>query len=297
MNKNIIHKNLTDVIKDLSDHNDIADISPKFHYLELDANANKREIILKSNVIIFVIDGSCVLSYDKYLDRSVFGGEMIFIPRSSVLTAVVGEYAKLVYITFNTLNSASIRHYQELLWSDKQTMVYNFTPVKQPYPVSVFINSLVYLLQNGVENNIEFHEIKQQEIFFILRSFLTPEQFAILFYPIIGKSHNFRDFVLQNHNNCQKLEDLIELYGLSPNGFMRKFKLEFGVTAYQWMLKQKCQKIIQKSSQPGVTLQEVMLEIGINSKSHFNRFCRRHFGTTPKQFMAVNQRDPLYKWI
>ena len=96
MNKNIIHKNLTDVIKDLSGHNDIADISPKFHYLELDVNTNKREIILKSNVIIFVIDGSCVLSYDKYLDRSVFGGEMIFIPRSSVLTAVVGDRKSVV---------------------------------------------------------------------------------------------------------------------------------------------------------------------------------------------------------
>lgn len=78
---------------------------------------------------------------------------------------------------------------------------------------------------------------------------------------------------------------------MCTNVFAKKFKKEFGMPAYQWMLKQMCKKITHKALEPGVTIKELMFEVGIENQTHFNRFYRRQFNTTPKQLLAKCQGD------
>ena len=60
------------------------------------------------------------------------------------------------------------------------------------------------------------------------------------------------------------------------------------------MLKQKEPKNIgKKMTEPGVCIKDIIEELGFDSQGNFNRYCKQHFGCTPKQLIeqcqATNQ--------
>ena len=271
-----------------------ADLSTGFHYQELPSSTHETSRVLTKNVIVFMISGSCVLSYDNYVNRIFFAEDMLFFPMSATVTGRVLDDAKFLYMTFDMPLSTSDRQYMQQQWLEVRNTIYDFTPLKINDTIGAFVNSLVHILQNN-DHCTELHDIKHREIFILLRLLYTREQFAKFFYPIIGNSFNFKSFVLENYIDCHNLKKLIERSNMSPNVFMRKFKKEFGISAYQWMLKQMSKRIQHKAAQPGVTVKEIMAEVGIDSYSHFNRVCKRHFGQTPKQLTAHYQGDMYTK--
>jgi AraC-like DNA-binding protein len=265
-----------------------------FHYQELPTNAYEASRVLDQNVIVFMLEGSCSFSYDHYINRVFFAGEMLFLPKSAIASVLILENAKFLHLAFDIPISASDRQYIQQQWNIARDITYDFTPLKINYSIGVFINSLVHLIHNGGDC-FELHEIKQREVFMLLRLFYTREQFSMFFHPIIGKSFNFKNFVLANYVDCYNLKELIERSNICPNVFMRKFKKEFGMSAYQWILKQMCLKIQHKASQPGITVKEIMSEVGINSYSHFNQICKRHFNLSPRQLIIQYQSEMCIK--
>ena len=288
MTKNTILENKLIFDERKLEHKYVTDFTTGFHYIELKAGTYEISRLLEQNAILFIIDGSCSFSYNQYINRIFFAGDMLFFPKSAMVTGLVLKDIKFVYMTYDTPESICDRLFISNLKSKIENLDYDFRPMKINYPIGIFINSLVYLITNGV-NCTQLHEIKQQELFLIIRIFYSREQLAEFFYPIIGQSFNFKNFVLENHNKCRKLAELIELSNLCPNVFMRKFKNEFGISGYQWMLKQMCQKIQHKASQPDITIKEIMNEVGIENPSHFNRICKKHFKLTPKELITLYQ--------
>ncbi len=267
------------------------DFTTGFHYVELPSGAYEKNRILEQNAIVFIIEGSCSFSFDQYKNNLFFAGDMLFFPKSAIVSGVVLEGMKMLYMTFDTPLGISDRLYIQQQWNVIRDITYTFTPLKMNYPIGILINSLVYLMKNGGENHAELHEIKHREVFVMLRMFYTKEEFAMFFYPIIGKNFNFKNFVLENYINCYNLKELIERSDMCANVFMRKFKTEFGMSGYQWILKQMCQRIQHKASEPGVTIKDIMCEVGIQSPTHFNRICKRYFNQTPKQLIDFCQND------
>ena len=268
------------------------DLSTGFHYQELPSNGHEGSRVLIQNVIVFMIEGSCSFSYDHYINRIFLAGDMLFFPKSAMVTGFILEDAKFLYMTFDMPLSIFDRQYIQQQWIIAEKIKFDFEPLKINYPIDLFVTSLVYFLQNGGDY-LELHDIKHREFFLLLRQFYTREQFTEFFYPIVGKSFNFKNFVLENHANCSNLKELILRSNMCSNVFMRKFKNEFGMSAYQWMLKQMCNKIQHKASQPEITVKEIMREVGVESYSNFNRICRRHFGQNPKQLIMHCQNDIL----
>ncbi len=283
-------KDLLYVSEHLTCKHYMVDLNFGFHYMEYAAGTNESARKLEISVIIFILEGSCSFSYDQFINRVFTKDDIFFIPKSAIVDAKVLEDAKVVYMAFDVpINPCDKQNIISLTEICKK-IEYDFKPLKMNLPMSNFISSLVYFLKNG-GSCAHLHEIKQRELFLILRWFYTKEQFATLLYPIIGNSFDFKNFILDNYAQCSKLEELIERSNMSSNLFMRKFKTEFGITAYQWMLKQMCQKIIYKVSQPGITIKDVMIEVGVDDATHFNRICRRHFNKTPKELITFYQSN------
>ena len=63
------------------------------------------------------------------------------------------------------------------------------------------------------------------------------------------------------------------------------------MTAKQWMLKQKNQRILEKMTEPGVCIKDAVEELGFDSQSNFNRHCKLYFGCTAKQLMERCQTE------
>ena len=113
----------------------------------------------------------------------------------------------------------------------------------------------------------------------------------MLFYPIIGKEMDFKDFVMRNYTKVSNIEQLISLSNLGRSRFFTKFNETFGMTAKQWMLKQKNQQILEKMTEPGIYIKDVVEELGFDSQVYFSRYCKHHFVCTPSQLMKRCQAD------
>lgn len=290
MKDQIMLKDLLYVSEHLSCKEYMVEMNYGFHYAEYVGGKSESDRVLDRNVIVFVIEGSCSFSCDQFSNRVFFGGDMIFLPKSASVSYSAREYIKVMYMAFDTPQNPCDKQRFEQGTQESDNVDYDFAPLKMNYAMNNFINSLAYYLQNGGSCS-HLHDIKHKELFLILRWFYTKEQFAEFFYPIIGKNFDFKNFVIDNFTNCNRLDELVRRSNMSANTFMKKFKSEFGMTAYQWMLKQTCNKIVHKALQPGITVKEIMFHIGIDSPTHFNRICKRYFQKTPKELIAFYQRD------
>ena len=141
------------------------------------------------------------------------------------------------------------------------------------------------------------HGLMQREFFFLLRGFYEKQEIAALFHPIIGKEVDFKDFVMHNHTKVDNIEQLISLSNMGRSCFFIKFNEVFGMTAKQWMLKQKNRRILEKMTEPRVCIKDAVEELGFDSQSNFNRHCKLYFGCTAKQLVERCQSGnyPVYE--
>ena len=286
MKKNTILCDNLELINSKLLHKYTTDFSIGFHYIELVANSYEESRVLEQNAIFFLISGSCSFSYDQYTNRVYHAGDMLFFPKSAIVTGHVLEDAKFMFLNFDMPSHTADSLLIANLYKDIDDIEYDARPLKMNSSIDIFIDSLIYLLQN-CGDTLGLNEIKERELFFILRMYYTRKELVEFFFPIVGQSFDFKNFVLENHHKCKRLIDLIQLSNLCPNVFMRKFKKEFGISGYQWMLQQMCKKILHKAAQSDITIKEIMSEVGIDSSSHFNKICKKHFNMTPTELISV----------
>ena len=67
----------------------------------------------------------------------------------------------------------------------------------------------------------------------------------------------------------------------------------FGMTAKQWLLKQRNTHILNKVMTSETTVGELMEEFRFESQAHFTHYCKQHFNCTPRElimkYQVVNQ--------
>lgn len=254
----------------------------RFCYKNLPAGFVKAIQKLSFSTIFFIVTGSCRISYDRNEDVVFKLGEMAFIPKSSALRFEVLQDSKIVYLTISVYFELSFR--KEYCYNVKEKIQFHFFPLSIKTPMFDFITLLIDYLENDAEC-VPLYNIKIKELSHIFRSFYSPKELTEFFYPVIGKTLDFKDFVLGNYRPGIKVWELAELYSMDERVFMRRFEEEFGIPASKWILRKTCQRILVKASQPDVTIQDLMDEVCINDATQFNRFCRKNFNETPKKLI------------
>lgn len=268
----------------LSCQNYMTAIETGFKYFEFDRNTEFEEEGTNKNYLLFFLKGDFIISCNQFHNKTFRAGDMILIPRSSRLKVTAEADSILLSMFFDIPENNCDRLILQSLSVICNNIEYNFSPIKIHHPLPPFLEVLTNCIKNGM-NCSHLHNLMQQEFFFLLRGFYKKQEIATLFYPIIGIEMNFKDFVLQNYTKVDNIEHLISLSNMGRSRFFTKFNEVFGVTAKQWMLKQKNQKILEKLTKPGVCIKDVIEELGFDSPIYFNRYCKQHFGCTPKQLI------------
>ena len=263
----------------------MADIGTGWIYQELGSGEQIMYGSVNNNHLLFFWEGSCTLTCNQFVDREFKAGEMVLVPRMAVVTGKVISPLKFVDMAFTTPLSGCDKLALQAQRPLCEQLTYDFQPIQIRYPLSAFLDLLVYCLKNGM-NCAHFHELKHKEVFFYFRGFYTKREVATLFYPIIAKSFDFREFVYDNAPKCTSLAQLVEMSNMSRRSFYRKFTNEFDIAPRDWMLKQICQRIIHDLTQPDTTISDIIDRFDFSSAASFNRFCQRHFQLTPKQLFA-----------
>lgn len=274
----------------LSCQNYMTSIKTGFKFIEFAEDTELGEDNTSKNYLLFFLKGDFRVSYNQFPNKSFQAGDMILIPRSSSFKGVAGRGANLLSMFFDVPESSCDKLVLQSLSEICKEQEYKFEPVRIRYPLTPFLEILTYCIRNGM-NCSHLHDLMQRELFFLLRGFYEKEEIATLFYPIIGKEIDFKDFVMHSYNKVSNIDQLISLSNMGRSSFFAKFNEVFGMTAKQWMLKQKNQLILEKVTEPGIFIKDVIGKLGFDSQSNFNRYCKQHFGCTPKELIKRCQTD------
>lgn len=274
----------------LSCQNYMAAAETGFKYVEFFEDTEFGESNASKNYLLFFLKGDFTVSCNQFHNRLFHEGDMILIPRSSHFKGVARGNANLLSMFFNTPECNCDKLTLHSLSALCKNENYNFEPVKIRYPLTPFLELLTYCIENGM-NCTHLHDLMQREFFFLIRGFYKKQEIATLFYPIIGKEMDFKNFVIHNYTKVNNIEQLISLSNLGRSRFFAKFNETFGMTAKQWMLKQKNQQILEKMTEPDIYIKDIIEELGFDSQVYFSRYCRQHFGCTPSQLIKRCQTE------
>ncbi|MDR2058501.1 MAG: AraC family transcriptional regulator [Dysgonamonadaceae bacterium] len=261
--------------------NYVSDYNVGFKYYHISKGEYFVSSNLNCNCLLFLIKGNIKLSYesqDYILKRNNIG----FFPVSTEYTIQVIADADIVINYFNKPIDLCEKLALESLFSFVGKK--SHTPIVKTKPaLRTFLSSLIYFLREGASCK-HFHEIKQKELFFILRFFYTKEEVAGLFAPIISRNLDFKSIVLNNYLNTNSVKELAKICNYSLSSFNRNFKNNFNENPYIWLQNQKLKYIIGKLSNKNIPFSQIIDEFRFSSPAHFTIYCKKHLHLTPSQF-------------
>lgn len=256
-----------------------SDVRVGFKYVEV---AKDEELVNENkdiNYLIFIRYGSAQVSCDTFKECRFNEGEMFLVPHGSDMHFKVTNAGAFLVFIFETPDTLCETFYFQSLITYRQAIKYEFKGIEIRQKMRKFLSLIVDYLEDGISCK-HMHELKQRELFLIMRSYYTKDELAMLFYPIIGVSLDFKSMVLKNYLKSTTVVQLASICGTSLKLFTDKFKQEFGDTPYQWMQKQKKRHIMDRLAAGNTPIKDIVDEFGFASQAHLNRYCEKYLGST-----------------
>lgn len=253
---------------------------------------NKTQVNVENpefNHLAVILEGRLIIEYDEFIGKTFGANEIVFIPSYSQIHIESVEKSKILLLTFEMPQDICTSKMMESLWELRSKIEYKFDSAPIVAPMKTFLDLLLMYLESGVQC-AHLHDIKEKEFFLVFRWYYSKEDFVKLFYPIIGKSLNFRTQVIKNYAKVKNVAELASLMGMSRANFDLKFKEVFDETPKHWILKRKAKSVRFFMSKPNVTISDVMIQFDFDSFTQFNRFCKQHFGAPPSEL--IKEKDP-----
>lgn len=257
----------------------------KFKYLEVDKSTEVVSRVTPSNIIVFVVEGKVQISCDTFIDQVVGKNEMFFLPKQSLSHACYLSQSKLLFFIFDSIICPVNKQLLQSSFNLCKQVEYQFEPLVMKKPLKTFTDAMIQALDMGFTSDF-YYKLKHLELFHFLVQSYKKEELVQFFYPIICQNIDFKTQVIEGYKQDETLDGLVKFCCMSKSSFRKQFKEYFGMSVYQWILKQRCKKISYLAALPNASIKGIMTELNFDSPSHFNRFCRRHFNCTPKDLIS-----------
>lgn len=150
-----------------------------------------------------------------------------------------------------------------------------------------FLESIKNYLDDGITCPY-MHKNKQWELSIIFRAYYTPEELMRFFLPSVRMTNEFKQFIMNNCLKMKGVKELAELSGMNLHVFSRKFKAHFGISPYQWLIKQKAKHIYHDLVYTDKSIAAIAKKFHFVDASHFNHFCKSVLGFSPSQIRQKN---------
>lgn len=150
------------------------------------------------------------------------------------------------------------------------------------------LNLTLQLLQAGMRC-LHFQQHKKEIFLTELRAFYLKEDLALLFAPILSTESNFKQNVLLIYPEIETAQQLMERLHMSPTAFKREFQKAFGISARQWLIQKKKEKIIRDILMTNTPIAELAYKYRF-TVNYMTTFCRKHYGKSPTE-LRQEQRE------
>ncbi len=98
---------------------------------------------------------------------------------------------------------------------------------------------------------------------------------------------NFIALLNGNLDRDLSLQETSHKVNLSPSRIRQLFKHETGLSPLQYLKKLRLNRAKELLHDTSLNLMQIMIHVGINDRSHFERDFKKEFGTTPAKYRAA----------
>lgn len=244
------------------------------------------EKTIEESQIIFVIEGLFSISYGGITERKIKSRQMFILRQGYKYKANIEEDTFIIVFRLNSQINFCDRFSIHQLY-DKKSGTEEFYSLDINDRLSGFLHWTQINISDGLKCN-HFIDIKQKELFFLLRVYYTKEELALLFSSLLNNDQIFSNFVYNNHYKVKNIQQLVALSNYSVSAFNKRFKKSFGISPYRWMKEQRARRIFHEINNYTKNFKVISEEYGFSSVSQFNDFCKVHFGLTPGEIRRKN---------
>ena len=249
---------------------------------ELMSGDEFREHNLPLNYIIFVLEGRMEVICNQYRKCLVPSNRMVLLLRTSSVYVKALQQTTLYVLYFDILVSSCDQQILNTYLPDAEKITYEFKPITIPEPIIRFLAQIQYFQALKVDCT-HFNSLKHCEFFLLLRHFCPRADFVMFLAPLIGRSVQFRNKVLEKYTQLGngRITEFARLVGMGRKNFEKQFRKEFGISPARWILQEKAKHLYMFLTEPDITIADAMDRFYFNSAAHFNHFCVQHYNKTP----------------
>lgn len=238
-----------------------------------------KEQFIPDNVFIYVVKGALRV-FDGNKNYVFKSGDAFFARKNRLAKyELLESYFEPLLFCFD---EPFLKDFQEKHKTQKSEFKTNdaFIRIKKSSFITSFIQSIKPYYKGVMELDADFEDLKYQELLIILLK-NQPELSAILFDYAPQEKINLEAFMNKNYAFNVSVEQFSILTGRSLSAFKRDFKTIFGETPSRWLTRRRLEEahllIFQQNKKPN----QIYLDLGFESLSHFSVAFKKEFGTAP----------------
>lgn len=275
----ILLNNKTELLFDCSNNSHIST-------LELKCGESLNSENLPHNILLFILSGEIKITYNEFIRYTLSSNRVIHFTKSGRFICKILQDTSIIIFAYSVpktiCDRSNIQNLSKYLTSKKKLL----PSITIPKLIQLFLKDIIrYDNMEAFSEYPKLHEIKGMELFILFRTQFRKENLAVLFSEIISDSFVFKDKVLQYYTKAKTVQELGDLCGYSKKTFSRLFKTHFNITPHKWLQTQKSKLIpAYIAHNPNDSLITISDKFGFSSLSHFNSFCRTHYGLSAKSF-------------
>jgi len=247
--------------------------------------------------LIYFLNGKVEISSNLFAKEEFVADQILIVPRYSDCRFEVEEDSQIiahhfadssfntVYCLLNNLHQLSINPNNEVLFKCKLHSV----PELAPFNESV----LAYIRENKGNSFIWY--LKHQEVMSLFCMYYKREELFSFLLPMLNESTSFENLVFAHVKHANNVKELADLCGYGVTNFRRIFREQFGIPVFKWLQEKKATHILHTILATEAPFKEIINKYNFTSASHFNKFCKNHFGDTPTNIRSINGKEQVKK--
>lgn len=153
------------------------------------------------------------------------------------------------------------------------------------YQSSILIKDLYSNIYELIKSNVismELLKVKELELWLLLKTTMQLEDFKKFSSPFNSKRLSFKTKVLAKMKDYKTVSGLAKSLGMNRSYFQRLFKSEFGESPSDWLIKHRCEYIVEYLHENDVPLKVAAEELEFSSMSQLSDYCRKYIGRTAR---------------
>lgn len=282
-------RNVPNELKYMEEHfvceNYISDEQSILEAIEIEADRHLIWEKVERTTLVFVLSGEMDISTGRAICQRIGERQLFLIPAGDSFYGMAITNCSLIRCLFTRdmalCNRFSIEQLQKYISPSQQWEKCKITLLPIHELLLKELEMTRDIMWTGM-SCIHFQRIKKEILFIELRRFYPKEKLAALFAPILSADNDFKDKVLQVYPQIKTAKELIDEMNMSPTVFKRKFRETFGISARQWLIQKKKEKLFRDILMTNMSMAELAEKYKFTT-NYITTFCREHFGKSPKE--------------